>query len=450
MRRAVFASAIVVLLVVVVVAAQPPIAPPLAPPGAPPSAPPGVPVIPPAPPGDPRVPAPPAPLPMAGAPANSEAPLARFQPLSSYPQTTQFAVRGALLGSDWMARMHQPQGRFMYGYVPALRQPVNADHDLKQARAALAMAQAAKFSGDEKQAAVASQTILALLATTKPTANDPNTRVPVQVSFVCNRVGFAAVLALAIYELPNPADKLTDEAERLCNFIRAQLRTDGSIHYTDGATDVPARVDPAGLNEYPGTALHALAVGNRVRPAEWKKDAVKRGVAHYAGVFRAKPHPMLAATVVPAAAELYAQTKLPEAATAALEMTDWLCALQIPTTDPRTPQWAGGFRTGTEPPATADTGAYVQCLACGYHLTRLTADLTREAKYKSALTEAVQFLCGVQFLDTNTRHFETTFRANMLLGAFYLSPGDGNLRIDATACAVTGLLRYLASGAETR
>jgi hypothetical protein len=273
------------------------------------------------------------------------------------------------------------------------------------------------------------------------------------VSFVCNRVGFAATLALAIYELPKPDEKLVDDAERLCEFLRRHVRTDGSVHYTDGPNDAPTQIDPAGVNEYPGFALQALAVSNRARPAEWKKDAVKRGVAHYHALFRAKPHPTLVATITPAAAELYAQTKLPELATAAFEMNDWLCTLQISATDPRTPQWAGGFRApgataGTEPLPTADTALYVQSLACAYSLTRLTGDLTREGKYRPAVADAAQFLCSSQFLEANTRHFENSFRAGTLIGAFHLSPSDGNLRIDATACAITGLLRYLSSGAE--
>jgi hypothetical protein len=399
---------------------------------------------------------------MVGAPAvptppvGSETPLGKFEPLAAFPQVTQFSVRGVLLGSAWMAKMHQANGRFIYGYNPALRQPLSGDSDLAQARAAVALAQAARFAGDEKAAAMASQTILALLASTKIAANDPNCRVPVPVSFVCNRVAFAALVALAIYELPNAADKLTDDAERLCQFLRTQLRTDGSVHYTDGPNDVPSQIDPAGVNEYPGLALHALAMSNRIRPAEWKKDAVKRGVAYYATQFRTKPHPMLAATVIPAAAELFVQTRLNEAATAAFEMTDWLCGLQIPATDPRTPQWAGAFRVvvngqaTTDPPGAVETGMYVQSLACAYQLARLAADLTRENRYRPSLNEAVHFLCGLQFLETNTRHFENTFRANMLIGGAHLSPTDGNLRIDATASAVTGMLRFLSSGAEGR
>jgi hypothetical protein len=37
----------------------------------------------------------------------------------------------------------------------------------------------------------------------------------------------------------------------------------------------------------------------------------------------------------------------------------------------------------------------------------------------------------------------------MLIGGFYLSPADGNLRIDATGTALSGVLGFLASGAET-
>lgn len=466
MRRILFASGVIVLAVVVVVAAQPPaplpVAPPAVPPVGPAVAPPVPAVVPPGAPGEVAPPAPPKPLPFMGMPdaqptppaAPIETPLSKFFPLNAYPQHTQDAVRGALMAANWLAKMNEANGQFLHGYLPALRQPMPGDHDLRQAQATLALAQLAKFNGDKQHAAVASQAVLRLLAFTKPDANDPNCRVPVQLSFVCNRVGFAALTAMAIYELPNPSEPLLEGAEQLCTFLRTRTKLDGSVQYTDGSDD-PTKIDPSGVNEYPGLALQALATSNRVRPAEWKKDAVKKGVAFYHAEFRAKPHPMLAATLTPAAADLYLQTKLPETATAAFEMTDWLCALQIGANDPRTPQWAGGFRSvadgrATEaPPATADTGRYVQSLACAYQLTRVLGDLPREGKYRPAVAGAVQFLCGLQFVETNTRHFEDNFRVKMLIGAFHLSPTDGNLRIDATGSAVTGLLRFLASGAQT-
>lgn len=382
-----------------------------------------------------------------------EAPLSRLEPLAAFPQPTQAAVRSVLLGASWLTRTNQPHGRFLYGYRPALRQPMPGDHDLMQARAALALAQAARFTGDDRQAAVASQAILALLAVTRTDPADPNCRVPVQSSRTCNRVGFAAVLAMGIYELPGADPKLLAEAERLGEFLHRQLRTDGSVHYTDGPDDIPTKTDPAGGNEYPGTALHALAVSHRAKPAAWKLEAVRKGLAHYRAWFKANPHPMLAATLTPAFTELHLQTKSSEAAAAVFEMNDWLAGLQYPAGDPRHPMWAGGFKgwangrpAETEPGC--ECGAFLQSLACAYHLTRLNPDLTRAARYRQSAADAVQFVTGLQYTEANTRHFENSFRASVLVGGFYLSPSDGNLRIDAAGWAVTGLLRFLSSGAE--
>src|SRR6266567_2579307 len=60
---------------------------------------------------------------VAGNPA-AETPLAQFEPLNAFPQSTQTAVRSVIFGSNWLTRMNQPQGRFQYGYRPALRQPM--------------------------------------------------------------------------------------------------------------------------------------------------------------------------------------------------------------------------------------------------------------------------------------------------------------------------------------
>jgi hypothetical protein len=382
-----------------------------------------------------------------------ETPLSKFEPLAAYPMPTQHAVRSVLLGAGWMTRMNQSQGRFLHGYIPALRQPMEGDHDLRQALAALALAQAAKFTGDDRQAAIAAQSVLALLAGTRPDPADPNCRVPVRSSNVCNRVGFAAVLALAIYELPVQDEKLIAEAERLCEFIRKQCRPDGSVHYTDDPNVVPTQVDPAGVNDYPGFALHALAVSNRVRPAPWKAQAVGKGLEFYRGWFKAHPHPMLVATLTPAFTELYFQTRAPETASAVFEMNDWLMGLQYRTAETRHPMWAGGFKgfANGQPVETApgfESGAYLQSLSCAYLLNRYVPDLGREARYRQATHDAVQFLTGLQYQEANTRHFADGFRASVLIGGFYLSPTDGNLRIDATAVAVSRLLRFLACGAE--
>jgi hypothetical protein len=199
--------------------------------------------------------------------------------------------------------------------------------------------------------------------------------------------------------------------------------------------------------------LQAIVAGNRVQPATWKLEAANKGLAHFRSRFKASPHPLLAATLSPVCAELYQQTKSNDAAVFLFEMNDWLCGLQIPATDPRTPQWAGGFRLAVngklaEDPPGPEVGRYMQSLAVAYQVNRHVPDLGRNARYKSALFEATRFLCSLQYQEANTRHFENAFRAQMLIGGFHLSPTDGNLRIDASATAISGLLSFLNSGAE--
>jgi hypothetical protein len=162
---------------------------------------------------------------------------------------------------------------------------------------------------------------------------------------------------------------------------------------------------------------------------------------------------MLAATLTPAFTEHYLQTKSADAAVAVFELNDWLVGLQYPTTDPRHPAWVGGFRgwaNGQPVDSTPgfECGAYLVSLSCACQLSRQVPDLTRYPRYRQAAADAVTFLTGLQYLEGNTRHFENAFRANVLIGGFYLSPADGNLRVDATAWGVSGMIRFLGSGAE--
>ncbi|HEX4611835.1 MAG TPA: hypothetical protein VH092_26810, partial [Urbifossiella sp.] len=383
---------------------------------------------------------------VAPAPA-AEAPIGRFEPLAAFPVPTQQAVRGAASGTNWLLRMNQVQGRFVYGYRPAVRQPMEGDHDFRQAIAVLALAQGAKFTSDARSTAVASQAVLTLLAATRIDPADPTSRVPIHALLGCNRVGFAAVLALAIYDLPGADDRLIMGAEQLCGFLRKACRPDGSVQYAEGNGDA------AGVNEYPGLALAAIIAGNRVRPEAWKVEAAAKGLAFYRVAFRVAPHPLFASTLTPAFAELHLQTRNADAAAAVFELNDWLCGLQYPAANPRNPAWAGGFRgvlngqpADAEP--TFENAATLASLGWAYAVTARNPDLARADRYRQAAQDAAQFVAALQYAEPNTRHFENTFRANVLIGGFHFSPSDGDLRIDVTGRCVSGLLRYLASGAE--
>ncbi|MEW3691455.1 hypothetical protein, partial [Pseudomonas aeruginosa] len=91
-------------------------------------------------------------------------------------------------------RMSQSDGRFVPGIDAGLRREIPGS-DFAQACAAVALARAAKFTGDEKATAAASQACLTLLTLTKADAKDESMRVPTIAADRGNKVGFAAALA---------------------------------------------------------------------------------------------------------------------------------------------------------------------------------------------------------------------------------------------------------------
>jgi hypothetical protein len=373
------------------------------------------------------------------------APADRFK-TPGYPVETQAAVQSCREAADWCTRMSQPDGRFMGGVDPSLARPL-AGTDLAQACAALALARAAKFTGDEKTAATASQACLTLLTLTKPDATDPAMRVPTIAAEKGNKVGFAAVLATAIYELPTPDAKLVAEADKLCKFLYTRLRSDGSVHYTEGETS-PTKADPDGVNTYPGLCLQAVMASDRVATEAWKRDALARGVKFYHEVFKATPTPELCGTLLPAVCDYALRVKSKEANEFAFEMADWLCDRQYTASDARNLRWVGAFKpTGGDEPTARMCGG-VEGLCAAVTLTTQVPDGTRYARYRKAAREGLAFARSLQFGAANGAHFTPEFRAKYLDGGACGSPTDGMLRCEHTAGLLNCQLRYLESGGE--
>src|ERR1700730_7471435 len=58
------------------------------------------------------------------------------RPLSLLERQMELSARA---GADWLCRANRPDGRFVYGYVPALKMVLEGDHYLRQAGAAVAL-----------------------------------------------------------------------------------------------------------------------------------------------------------------------------------------------------------------------------------------------------------------------------------------------------------------------
>jgi hypothetical protein len=357
-------------------------------------------------------------------------------------------------GADWLHRANRPDGRFVYGYLPALHQPLEGDHYLRQAGAAFALARAARFTGDPRHAAVARQAVLTLLLDTAPDPNEPRVRCTTLPSAVVNRLAAAGLLVLAISELPEPGDDLLEQSEQLCAFIARRQREDGSLGYTDAPGDKAEGADPDGINYYPGEALYGLMRSQLHRPAKWKTDVVRRALPYYRAWWREHKGMALVPWHTAAYAEAYLRTKEQPFADYVNEMTDWLCGLQYTVLDPQHPLWVGGFMGWADnKPAPAapqvNSASYAEGLADACRVARRAGDLPRYQRYREALERCLQFLTTLQYTEANTTHFADWYRP-VLVGAFHASHQESDLRIDYTQHAVCALVQYLTGVAEVR
>jgi hypothetical protein len=326
---------------------------------------------------------------------------------------------------------------------------MEGDHYLRQAGAALALARAARFTGDERLAVRAAQALLVLLEETV-VERETQVRYTALSAAVVNRLAAAGLLILAVNELPAPREDLLEQSEQLCNFLRRQQQGDGSLCSTDLPHDavrqtVQPAPDDAGVP--PGMALYGLASSCRHRPAAWKLDVLRKAAAYYRPWWRQRKDPAMVPWHTAACSEAYRLTGEKGFADFVFEMNDWLCDLQYDQLDPRHPLWYGGYQgwangKPVEVEPTIATASYAEGLVEACRVARDTADVKRHTRYTESVASSLQFVTRLQFTTANTRHFADWYR-DQLLGAFYASHQDGNPRLDYTQHAVSALVQYL-------
>jgi hypothetical protein len=393
--------------------------------------------------------APPFPAPPAAAVPNPPAPgQLKSLDLAKLNEVQKQFVLSAQRGAAWLARMHGVNGRFLHGWLPALRAEMEGDHFLRQAGATFALARAARFTGDERDQARATQAILSLLDETITDARNPHIRYTALPSAAINRLGAAGFLVLAISELPAPTPDLVERSEQLCAFIRSQARTDGSLCCVDaGPQTTSARDDGEAIQTCPGVALYALMRSQKQKPAPWKTELVRKAAGFYFPWWQKNRSLAFVPWQTAACTEAYLLCKDPTLLKFALEMNDWLCTLQYERIDPRNQLWFGGFMSladgkAVESAPQISSAPLAESLAHACHLVRECGDVERFERYRTTLERALQFLLSLQYNEANTQHFAEWYRPR-LVGGFHASHQDGNMRIDYTQHALSALLLYL-------
>ncbi|MCI0463734.1 MAG: hypothetical protein L0Z62_42910 [Gemmataceae bacterium] len=394
--------------------------------------------------GQERLPAPPAP---AVAPTPAKTPAHDFNRFTVQQKQLYGSARTA---ADWLQRCVQPDGRFGYVATTALRGRNDNDHYLRQAGAAVALARSARFFQDEQLAASATRSLLTLLLATAADEKDPQARHTTVPTTAVNRLAAAGLLTRGILELPAPAADLLAQADQLCHYVRLQQRADGGLGAEAG--NGRAVESPEAADAHAAEALHGLAVSQRLRPAPWKVESLRKALAHYHPRWQARKALAPVPGLVAAWTEAYLATKERPFADAVLELCDWLGTLQYREPDPVRPLWAGGFKGWTDGRAaleepTITSARHAEALADGCRVTRQLGDALRHPRYRDALNQALGFVLTLQFTSANTQHFAGWYQREVV-GAFHASHQDGNLRLDYTQHGTCALLHHLTHVAE--
>jgi hypothetical protein len=348
-------------------------------------------------------------------------------------------------GMEWLRRTNKQDGKFVYGFLPDLRMPLEGDSFAAQSGAALALARAARYFGDEPSLAISRQALLSLLLETVVDANDKQLRHTAAPPHVVNRLTGNGHLILAIHELPNPGQDLLDQAEQLCTYLHHQQQPNGALFVTE--TGDPKLASAEAVLESAGVALHAVVRSQKVRPAPWKIEMARKERAFAHGCWQEKKTYGLAVSHAPAFAEAYLLTHESPYAEAVYAFADWLCGLQYEPGDGTPPNWAGGFRpwlNGQAMQAAPDirSAEAAEGLGAACRVARAAGDLPRLQRYSRALENALQFLHTLQYTEKRTQHFVEAYRP-ALVGAFHASAQDGRLRIDYSQHALSALVWYL-------
>lgn len=366
---------------------------------------------------------------------------------SKLPAAAQTIFYSAHRGMDWLKLANKPDGRFVYGFLPTLRAPMDGDNFISQAGAAFALARATRYFRDERGAAVARQAILTLFEETATDAKNPTIRFTAAPPQAVNRLASHGLVVLAIHELAEPSKELLDKADQLCNYLRKLQRDDGSLMSHEGEDNkktVMTEMDA----QCAGIALHALVRSHKHRPAQWKLDMVRKARVYYHAYWQGNKNIATVVTHTPAYAEAYVVTKEQAFAEAVFAMNDWLIGLQYrEDSDSGRKQWIGGFprsADGKAESAFPDIWSALpgESLAEACRVAKHATDLPRGQRYERALILNLHFVMSLQYAPLRVQHFVEPFRP-AILGGFHGSHQDGNLRIDFTQHPLCAMVQYL-------
>ncbi len=373
---------------------------------------------------------------------SSEAPRrigASFDENKFTPLQKQFFQSGKS-GADWLYRMNTVKGRFINGIRPALKVEMEEENFIHQTIAALALARAARIYKEDRFAVRASQAILLLLEETMMDPKNPSARYTVMPTQILDRQMSAGLMLLAICELPNPKADLLEAGEQFASYLKTTLQETSGIDKEFTVEEFDSKGSESAI------AIAALLKSNQLMPMPWKVEVAKKAIITRWNAWKTQKDVAPSAWRILALNEAYKSGNEKAYAELAFEIADRLSTLQYDQIDPRKPGWYGGMKNfsthSNEHMPTVTTCILAESFAVVCQCAQLAADISRHEKYLLKLEQALQFCQTIQYNDSNTLHYSDWFRPR-LLGGFYKSAQDGDLRLDYTSHCVAAYTMYL-------
>ncbi len=215
--------------------------------------------------------------------------------------------------------------------------------------------------------------------------------------------------------------------EDLYQGLAGQQREDGGLNTFFG------RTTDKGKDFYPGEALTAIAAYAKKKKSTDAYAILERAFPYYSKYFRESPQTAFVPWQSQAYTTLYLHTKDRKYADFVFEMNHWIIDKHQILQSPRTPDSLGGFRSKPN----FSSAAFLEGLACAFHLAKAVEDQMLIDKFENSTTLALRFCFQLQYDEHDVYGFKNPQSA---LGGIRTSLTDTHQRIDMSQHFMHALL----------
>lgn len=338
--------------------------------------------------------------------------------------------------AQWLTTNLQPDGRMVYLYWPSRGEESDANNEIRQWMATVALNRLARHRNDAALHQRVRQNLAHNLARSyRPGPGDLG-RIVENGTTV--KLGAVALASLALVENPHRPDYAAQETA-LRRTVDHLWRTNGEFrtflvpsHRTDN------------VNFYPGEALLLWATLFAESRDPALLDRIMTSVRFYRDWHLQNRNPAFIPWHTQACFLVWQHTRSDELRDWIFEMNDWLLGIQQWETQRAFPDTLGRFYDPDRPfgpPHASSTGVYLEGLIDAWRLARETGDATRRERYRQSIIRGLRSVTQLTFRDPVDLFYVS--RRDRAFGGVRTTVYDNTIRVDNVQHNLMALLKIL-------